>query len=437
MSRSLVASVAIAMLVSLKVAVPQAEALEAILPVQRASFEVGGVHIVAYVPWDLRAGETVSGAVTLDGAEAQEKALEGFQLNINGSTYPLQAKSWSRTLGARTRVLRVQVVDPHHQPIALAVFKVDPLLVVPQPGSNQPELPVPLPRLMHRLSGFHVPNEAVGGGIFRIQGPFNGTLNDNVVWIGHKRVPILAESARFMAVRAPKELEGKQTIVVWNAGVTASSAVRLVKSLPPTGNTPWNVITSEFVATVRISPGQALGDLCAWVAEAKADFRELQSTRDGTAATNGDTEGLPPRSAQDLSRCCPAAATDLRTAKVCVDKALAAVKAPTRGKAVWSRGVAYLDRAIKSASTADPDCELVESTLDYIGRLAQATSQGRLLHDVSQAQGVCHAAWLGRRAEVDIKSSLEAIRTVLGQLQRPISALGENHSSSQKRTGPQ
>lgn len=384
--------------------------------VRKAVFEIGGARIAIYVPWDLRANEQVSGAIDVSPQSAKEKLLAGYHVEVNGTIYPLSAGWWGRTMGRKTTTLRFRVLDARRKVVGLAIFKVDPVLEVPTPATFSPELPPPLPKIMDHLSGFDLPKFAVAGKPFRILGPYDGEIRDDVVWIHREKVEILAESFRTLVVRAPLDLEGDQEIQLYERGTRGVGKLRIVASSIPSKPDRWQIITDQFARADRITEPQALRALCDWAGSAESDLkayvgvaRKLGRDGVGRSATVGRALGA-------LGKCCPPAGKDLPKTKSCVDDALAPVSSITTGNALWSRGAAYLARAVASERTGAPDCMLIESTLEYLHRLASAASQPKLADDVSSAQGVCEEVWKGRKPAKDLGTSLAAVRGDLSKL---------------------
>ncbi|HKI85525.1 MAG TPA: hypothetical protein VKA53_02150 [Thermoanaerobaculia bacterium] len=383
--------------------------------VQEAAFDVGGAHVVAYVPWDLRAGELVTGVIEISGTKSQKQALRGYHLDINGSLYSLDSPSWGKTTSSRASALRFRVLAPDRRVVALAVFKVEPVVVVKKPATFMKDLPTPLPKILDHLSGFDLPETAVAGKPFRILGPYDGNIQNDVVRIGGKRATILTESMRSLVVRAPRALVGKQDVQLYEGGMTAGATIRMVDRPRTAKLDRWKIITGQFVRADRITEPQALRALCDWVAEVRSDLKETENEAGSRASKILVNRARKVR--KTLTRCCPAAGKNLSSTAACVNDSLDGLTLLDRGRAIWSRGSTYMSAAVESVRSGDPDCILIESTLEYLGQLATATGQASLAGDVSRAQGLCNEVWLGRKPEEGLKASLAAVSADLSTLE--------------------
>lgn len=388
--------------------------------VQKAVFDVEGAHIVVYVPWDLRSGELVSGAIEVMGKESGKRALAGFRIDVNGTVYSLSSPYWSRSLALNARSLRLQLRDKAHHVVGLALFKVDPSIVKFGPS---PLLGAPLPTLMARRVDFKIPRFAVQGRPFRILGPYNGKIQDDVVWIDGKKISLLAESPRAVVARAPSNLSGAHKIQLWEAGQTESSVLPIVEFPPEEPKiSQWQVLSDQDVRTERITADDAIQHLCTWVRGAQ---RDLESYADSSAKSGGDREEAERarKASAVVGDCCVGSPHNLSATRGCVVRALSPVTKLTTGEAVWSRGATYLKYAMGTEADGNTDCMLIESTLTYLGRLAGATSHPKLGLLVSQARGVCRQVWLGERPKTALDVALESIKRGVTTLEHSAATL--------------
>lgn len=382
-----------------------------------ASFSVDGGRITVYVPWDLRSGDAVSGAVVVHKGSAS--SFKGYRLDVGNRRFQISQGYWILTVPKDVSEVRFRLTEPNGKEIGRAVFKLDPRLILPSLGSFSTRVPTPYPMVLNEVSGFHFPKAVVAGKPFRVACTCDGDLRSAGMAIGSHRIQVLAGSPRELVGIAPDGLSGIEPMWASDSGSSERAKVEVLARPAQSPVEGWRVILDEFEVTGKIARPLAVRSLCGWVdleVTELADQRESLSRRGRSGA--GAIAAVD-RAIAGLKNCCMGEGQSLAETKACVEQSLGSIKVPNRSRAFWSLGKTYLDESLKATRSDRLDCGLVEATLNYMSRLARVSGQTDLGADVSGATGVCHEVWLGSTPSKDLLQRLLGLRARLQILATP------------------
>ena len=183
-----------------------------------ARFESPQGAISVYLPDDIRAGDTISGTVSVEPAGQTDKEREQNSGRLSGvvvdvADHPVDPKSpwWVRAIPDAPGPIVVRFRDPRGRPIGETKF----------PPVSAPAAPPP-------SDSFEIPTFGQGGHPVAVSGPFTGDPSATAVTVDGRDTPFLAQSPRQTLVRLPADVEGPVELRVAEGDTVATAPFRVV-----------------------------------------------------------------------------------------------------------------------------------------------------------------------------------------------------------------
>ena len=206
-------------------------------------FETPEGTVTAHFPDDLRAGDTVSGAVVVEPSGDSEKRrrknrdrLDGMVVEMAGQKNRVEHERAKWTVPATSATaLVVRLVDRHGGEVArtgILVQPAPPHEFATVPGVKEDVTHLVLnqkTRLPPSPDDYRLPSAGQAGRSVTCDGPFDGDLDTTTVTVDGRPARLLAESPRKLVLESPHDATGKTVLKLRERGVECTGAYRSIK----------------------------------------------------------------------------------------------------------------------------------------------------------------------------------------------------------------